>query len=197
MIRKYSLFVATSVLLTLLCAPYASAQEKAYPASADYEDTYDEGTVQNIANDLFGETSEGLAKVIQKIFADLGRPNAYIAGSEGSGAIVIGLRYGKGELNHKRQGKKKIFWTGPSVGFDLGGNASKVFTLIYNLKDADKIYRRFPAGEGLVYFVAGFGVNYQQRGKVIIAPIRTGVGWRLGVNLGYMKYSRKRKWLPL
>lgn len=197
MIRRFSIQFLIAAMTSFILGNAALAQQgDAYPATGAEEDTYDEGTIQNIANDFFGETSEGLAKVIQKIFADLGRPNAYIAGSEGAGAIVVGLRYGKGELNHRVQGAKDVFWTGPSIGFDLGGNASKVFTLVYNLDSIDDIYKRFPAGEGVVYFVAGFGVNYQQRGNTVIAPIRTGVGWRLGANLGYMKYTPKRKWLP-
>lgn len=171
----------------------------AFPAAAqeqNTDDTYDQDTIIDEAEDLFGEGAEGLAQIIEKIFADLGRPNAYIAGSEVSGALVFGLRYGNGKLVHKIEGERQIHWTGPSVGFDVGGNGSKVFTLVYHLYDTEEIYGRFPAGEGNIYYIGGLGVNYQQKGDIIIAPIRLGVGLRAGVNVGWIKYSKKRKWLP-
>lgn len=170
----------------------------AFPAAAQEQedDTYDKETIIDEAGQLFGEGAEGLAQIIEKIFADLGRPNAYIAGSEVSGALVFGLRYGNGRLVHKIEGERPIHWTGPSVGFDAGGNGSKVFTLVYDLYDTEEIYERFPAGEGNLYYIGGLGVNYQQKGDIIIAPIRLGVGLRAGVNVGWLKYSKKRKWLP-
>jgi hypothetical protein len=160
------------------------------------EDTYDEKTILQTSTDFFGETTEGLAKVIQKVFEDQGRPNAYITGEEASGAFVIGLRYGNGMLNRKKAAPRKIYWQGPSIGFDVGGNVSKVFVLIYHLGDTESIFKRFPGGEGIFYFVAGVGVNYQQSGNVILAPIRTGVGLRTGINLGYLHYGRKHSWIP-
>ncbi len=163
-------------------------------ARADNE--YNEDEILSAAEGFFGATSKGIAKVIQKIFSDHGRPNAYIAGEEIAGAIGIGLRYGKGHLFRKKYGGQRIYWQGPSIGFDLGGNASKVFTLIYNLNSRRQMYRRFPGGEGTIYVVAGFGVNYQQRGRVILAPIRTGVGLRAGVNIGYLHYGPEYRWLP-
>lgn len=158
--------------------------------------TYDEDTILNEAGDFFGEGAEGLGKIIEKIFADLGRPNGYIKGTEGSAALIIGLRYGSGELAHKIEGNRLVHWTGPSIGLDAGGNLSKSFTLVYNLYDTEDLYHRYPAIEGSFYYIGGLGVNYQKRGDVVLAPIRLGVGLRAGANIGYLKYSKKRKILP-
>ncbi len=164
------------------------------PAAAD--DTYSVEEITAKAKGFFGDTTEGLAKAIEKVFKDHGRPNAYIIGEEVSGAIGIGLRYGNGMLNRKASGARKIYWQGPSIGWDIGGNASKVFTLTYHLKSEDQMFQRYPGVDGSVYLVAGFGVNYQQSGDVILAPIRTGVGLRAGANVGYLHYNREHSWLP-
>jgi hypothetical protein len=160
------------------------------------DNTYSPEEIASKAEGFFGDTTEGLAKAIEKVFNDLGRPNGYIAGEEISGAIGVGLRYGKGNLNRKTAGARKVYWQGPSIGWDLGGNASKVFTLVYHLKGDDELFQRFPAVEGSFYFVAGLGVSYQQSGDVILAPIRTGVGLRTGANIGYLHYGREHSWLP-
>ncbi len=160
------------------------------------DDTYDQETIIETSTKFFGETTKGLAKVVEKVFADLGRPNAFIPGEEISGAFIVGLRYGSGELHRKNANPRKVYWQGPSVGFDVGGNASKVFVLVYHLKDTEQIYQRFPGVEGTIYFVAGIGVNYQQSGDIILAPIRTGVGLRAGANVGYLHYTRKSSLVP-
>ncbi|HEX8300716.1 DUF1134 domain-containing protein [Sphingomonas sp.] len=148
------------------------------------------------AEGVFGKGASGLAGIIENILKDQGSPNAYIAGSEGAAAIGVGLRYGKGALFHKVEGERKIYWTGPSIGFDLGGDASKVFVLVYNLYDSQDLYKRFPAGEGRAYFVGGFSASYMRRGNIVLIPVRLGVGWRLGVNAGYMKFTEKRRIVP-
>ncbi len=155
------------------------------------ENSYDERTVLEAGKEVFGEGAEGLGEVIESIFADLGRPNAYIVGEEVSGAFIAGIRYGDGVLHHKIEGEREVHWTGPSLGFDVGANGAKVFTLVYNLYDTEDLYRRFPAVEGQFYFVGGLGVAYFKRGDVVIAPIRLGVGLRAGANAGYMKFSKK------
>lgn len=167
----------------------------AAPALAE-EDTYSAEEISAKAKGFFGDTTEGLAKAIEKVFADHGRPNGYIVGEEISGAIGVGLRYGNGTLNRKVSGPRKVYWQGPSIGWDLGGNASKVFTLVYNLKNTDQLFQRYPGVDGSFYFVAGLGVNYQQAGDVVLAPIRTGVGLRAGANVGYLHYNREHSWLP-
>jgi hypothetical protein len=158
--------------------------------------TFDRVELIAAAEGVFGKGATGLAAMIEEILSDQGQPNAYIAGSEGSGAIVVGLRYGSGQMIHAVEGQRKVFWTGPSVGFDVGGDANKVFVLVYNLYDSQELYKRFPAGEGRVYFVGGLSASYLRRGDVVLIPIRLGVGWRAGVNVGYMKFSEKSRWFP-
>ncbi len=161
------------------------------------EDTYSAEEIFQETRSFFGETTEGLAKVIEKIFADHGRPNGYITGEEISGAIGVGVRYGNGRLVVKGGGSRKVYWQGPTIGFDFGGNASKVFVLVYHLPSVDALFQRYPGVEGSLYWVGGVGVNYQQSGNVVLAPIRLGAGLRAGVNIGYLHYSRKHSWIPL
>ncbi len=165
-------------------------------AADNEDDTYDQDSVLKEATDFFGETTEGLAKVIEKAFKDQGRPNAYIKGQEASGALTVGLRYGDGELIMKRGGGGKVYWAGPSVGFDVGGNASKVFTLVYKLPKASAIYRRFPGVDGSLYYIGGAGVNYQRANGITLAPIRLGVGLRAGASVGYIHYRREKSINP-
>ncbi|WP_431050206.1 DUF1134 domain-containing protein [Roseateles sp. L2-2] len=165
-------------------------------AADNEDDTYDQDSVLKEATDFFGETTEGLAKVIEKAFKDQGRPNAYIKGQEASGAVTVGLRYGDGDLIMKRGGGGKVYWAGPSVGFDVGGNASKVFTLVYKLPKASAIYRRFPGVDGSLYYIGGAGVNYQRANGITLAPIRLGVGLRAGASVGYVHYRREKSINP-
>ena len=158
--------------------------------------TYTAEEIVQAATGFFGDTTEGLAAAVEKAFADQGRPNAFITGEEISGAFFIGLRYGRGTLNRKTAAPRKVFFKGPSIGWDIGGNASKVFTLVYKLSDDELLFQRFPGVDGSFYFVAGLGMNYQQRGDVVLAPIRTGVGLRAGANVGFLHYDREEGWLP-
>jgi hypothetical protein len=129
---------------------------------------------------------------VERLFRDNGRPNAYISGQEISGAFAVGLRYGDGNIFMKNGEAARVFWQGPSVGFDAGGNASKVFTLVYNLGRVTDIYQRYPGLDGSAYFIGGVGVNYLQLGNVRLAPMRTGVGFRAGASVGYLAFSRER-----
>jgi hypothetical protein len=165
--------------------------------AAAEEDTYDQESVLKAATDFFGQTAEGLGKVIEKAFKEQGRPNGYIRGEEASGAIGVGLRYGEGELTLKRGASAKVYWSGPSIGFDLGGNASKVFVLVYHLPNVDAIYRRYPGVEGSLYYLGGAGINYQRADGVTLAPIRLGVGLRSGANVGYVHYRRHKSLNPI
>jgi hypothetical protein len=158
--------------------------------------TYKQEDVLSAAEGVFGRGAEGLAKLIEKIFKDQGEPNGYIAGREAGGAIAVGVRYGSGTLTHKVEGQMPVYWTGPSLGLDLGANGSKTFVLVYNLWDTAEIFRRYPAVEGNAYVVGGFTASYLRRGSVVLIPIRLGVGWRLGVNAGYMKFTKNSKWFP-
>jgi len=196
---KILTLVQASLGAALLSLTISSSATSA-PAEAEAAagQTYTQNEIVNRAAGFFGTTTEGLARAVERVFAEKGRPNAYITGVEGSGAVVVGLRYGDGDLFMKSNGERpvKVFWQGPSVGFDVGGNASKVFTLVYNLPNTEAIYQRFPGAEGSAYVVAGVGVNYQQNGRVILAPMRTGVGLRAGANIGYLSYSKERNILP-
>lgn len=159
-------------------------------------DTYQEGEIVKEAGDFFGAVSKGLADAVHTVFERYGEPNAYIKGEEASGAFVLGLRYGQGELVMKNGTRERVYWQGPSAGWDFGGNAVKVFTLIYNLPNGETIYQRFPGVEGSAYLVGGIGINYQQRDDIVLAPMRSGVGLRLGASVGYLKYTKTREWLP-
>ena len=158
--------------------------------------TFQRQEILAAAEGTFGKGAAGLAGIIERTLKDQGEPNAYIAGREAGGAIVVGLRYGSGTMFHKIEGQMPVHWTGPSIGFDLGGDASKVFVLVYNLYDSEDLFKRFPAGEGRLYVVGGFAASYLRRGNIVLIPIRLGVGWRQGVNLGYMKFSHKGRIIP-
>jgi len=158
---------------------------------------YTANEITDAGANFFGITTEAMAKGVQHVFGDLGEPDAYIKGDEGSGAFVVGLRYGSGWLVRKQREPKQVYWKGPSVGFDYGGNATKCFTLVYNRGEDRRLIQRNPGVEGTIYFVAGLGINYERSGGVTLAPMRTGVGLRAGVNAQYQVYSDKRDWFPL
>lgn len=187
--RASQLFLIGLLACLSLIAPASAANEE--------KDTYDQESIVKEAKMFFGEATEGLAKVIEKVFKEQGRPVGYIKGEELSAAITVGLSYGKGDLLLKSGEAAKVFWQGPSIGFDLGFNASKVFTLVYNLPSKNDIYQRFPGVDGSLYWIAGVGVNYQRRNDIVLAPIRLGAGWRTGASVGYLHYTRERSYLPL
>ena len=172
------------------------APEATAAATAKSGNTYEQQDVIAAAEGAFGKGAEGAAKLIEKAFKDLGQPNAYIVGREVSGAFVIGVRYGSGALISKVEGEMPVFWTGPSLGFDVGGDGSRVFTLVYHLDDSADLFHRFPGGEGKAYFIGGFTATYNQRDRVILVPIKLGVGVRLGINGGWVHYTRTSRLLP-
>ena len=157
---------------------------------------YSQNEIVHAASGFFGVADEKIAGVIERAFQQQGQPTGYIAGNEGSGAVVVGLRYGSGELYMKHHPRTHVYWQGPSAGFDFGGNLSRVFTLCYALQDPSELFRRFPGVEGSIYVVAGFGLNYQRADNIVLAPIRTGVGGRVNASVGYLEYSRKRHISP-
>jgi hypothetical protein len=148
------------------------------------------------AEDLFGRGARGLASILEDILREQGEPTAYIAGQEAGGAFMLGVRYGSGVMHHTIEGDRNVYWTGPSIGFDVGGDVNKVFVLVYNLHDSQQLFRRFPGGEGRAYFVGGFSAQYLRQGDVVLIPVRLGGGLRLGVNVGYMRFSERNRWLP-
>jgi len=177
----------------------ASAAGSTLPSDAPTQassDTYGQDDLIGAAEGVFGKGAQGLAGLIEDLLREQGEPNGYIVGREGGGAFIFGVRYGSGTLHHRIEGERKLYWTGPSLGFDAGANAGNTFVLVYNLFDTQDIFRRYPAGEGQAYFVGGMHASYMRRGDVVLIPIRVGAGLRLGVNAGYMRFSEKHRWLP-
>ncbi|MDB5438302.1 MAG: hypothetical protein JWM33_729 [Caulobacteraceae bacterium] len=170
-------------------APYSGGQPRLAP-------TYDSQEIVNAVSDFMGVTAEAAGAAVQRVFKDNGNPTGYIAGEEISAAITGGLRYGHGFLYMKDKPNTTLYWQGPSIGFDLGINASRVFTLCYNLQYPDAIFRRYPGVEGTAYFIGGIGVNYAKADDITLAPMRAGIGMRLGANVGYLAYSRQRNLFP-
>jgi hypothetical protein len=168
-----------------------------FAADVTDEQTYDEAGTLKAVTDFFGQTTEGLAQVVAKAFREQGRPNGYIRGEEVAAAITAGVRYGEGELVLKSGATKKVYWAGPSVGFDLGANASKVFVLVYKLPDVQAIFKRYPGVDGSLYYVGGVGLNYQRLDGVTLAPIRLGAGLRAGASVGYVHYRPEKSLNPL
>lgn len=169
------------------------------PAVADAAvgaDTYAQDDLIGAAEGIFGKGAKGLAGLIEDLLRKQGEPNGYIVGREAGGAFIFGARYGSGTLHHKVEGERQVYWTGPSLGLDAGANAGNTFVLVYNLFDSEDIFRRYPAGEGQAYLVGGLHASYMRRGDVVLIPIRIGAGLRLGVNAGYMRFSKKQRWLP-
>lgn len=178
-----------TMTITLLAALVLST-------SASRAQQYTAQEIVDSGHKFFGETSGGLATVVEKIFASYGLPNGYLLGEEGSGALIGGLTYGEGTLYTKNAGDHKVFWQGPSLGWDFGGEGSRVMMLVYNLDDISSLYNRFGGVAGSAYVIAGVGFNVLQSNRVLIVPIRTGVGARLGVNLGYLKLTEMPTWNP-
>ncbi|HEY9216887.1 MAG TPA: DUF1134 domain-containing protein [Phenylobacterium sp.] len=170
--------------------------QEADAAPPERAQTYTQDEIVTNVSDFMGVTAETAGGAIERVFGQYGQPTGYIAGEEASGAFTVGARYGRGLLYMKGKPPVEVFWQGPTVGFDVGGNASRVFTLVYNLQYPDAIYQRFPGVEGSAYFIGGLGVNYQRANEITLAPIRAGVGFRLGANVGYLAYTRQRNILP-
>ncbi|MEO1206997.1 MAG: EipA family protein [Pseudomonadota bacterium] len=158
--------------------------------------TYSQGEIVRAGHGFFGSVSKGLASAVEYAFKNAGRPNGYILGEDAGGAFVAGLRYGEGRLHTRRFGTQKVYWQGPTLGYDFGAEGSKTMVLIYNLDHPSQIYERFGGVQGSAYLVGGVSIQFQKRGDVTLAPIRSGVGLRLGANVGYLKYTRSPTWNP-
>lgn len=188
--------------------PYGAPQEDA--RTEVYEDVppaaqggppedgqyYSQGEIMKAGHGFFGSVSKGLGQAVEWAFQKAGRPNGYILGEDAGGALIAGLRYGEGTLHTKDAGSHKVYWQGPTVGYDVGAEGSKVMVLVYNLRDPSEIYNRFGGVQGAAYLVGGVGVQLQKSGDVTLAPIRSGLGVRLGANVGYLKYTRNPTWNP-
>lgn len=187
-------FNAIRMFLVALILSVASLGPATREARAAGEYTVQE--IVDAGHGFFGETSGALAKVIEEAFQQHGLPNGYILGQEGSGAFVAGLTYGEGQLNTKNAGQHDVFWQGPSLGIDYGGNGTRVMMLVYDLPSVDSLFARYGGVSGSAYVVAGVGMTVLKSRNVVLVPIRTGVGARLGVNVGYLKLTRQPTWNP-
>jgi len=160
------------------------------------EETFSVAEIKAAGRGFFGTISTSLANGINYTFQKVGRPTGYILGREGGGAFLAGLRYGKGRLIMKRYGSQKVYWRGPSLGYDAGAEGSRTMFLIYNLRNPKQLYRRFSGADGAAYLVGGVGITFLTNGKIVMAPIRSGIGLRLGASVGYLKFSDKPGWNP-
>jgi hypothetical protein len=165
-------------------------------AQADAGQSFTAQEIVDSGHQFFGATSGGLASLVETIFASYGMPNGYILGEEGSGAIVGGLTYGEGTLYTKNVGDHRVYWQGPSLGWDFGGQGSRTMILVYNLDSIGSLYRRYAGVAGSAYVIAGLGFNVLKNGNTLLVPVRTGVGARLGVNVGYLKLTSGPTWNP-
>jgi hypothetical protein len=165
--------------------------------SPGFDDTYSSEEIVAAGHKFFGKAARGLGEAVEYVFENQGRPTAYIVGEEGAGAFIGGLRYGEGTIYYKNGIRQKIYWQGPSLGLDVGADGARSLVLVYNSTTPHEIYgKRFGGVEGSAYLVGGVGVNFQKSNDIILAPIRTGLGARLGANVGYLKYSKAPTWNP-
>jgi hypothetical protein len=186
-----------TLLWTLaLVVPLLSCGIEPSAAQSGPEQRYDSNEIIDAGHRFFGDLSRGLASVVEKATSQWGQPNGYILGQEGSGAFVAGLRYGEGMLYTKNAGDLKVFWEGPSVGFDWGGDGARTMMLVYNLPRTDAVYQRFGGINGSAYFIGGFGMTALTANNIVVVPIRAGVGLRLGANVGYLKFTPSATWNP-
>jgi hypothetical protein len=188
-----------AVLLITLAAAAADAQQAApaepQPPPANH---FSSNEIIDAGQHFFGSVSKGIASVVQKASSRWGEPNGYILGEEASGAFVGGLRYGDGTLFTKNAGDLRVYWQGPTLGFDAGGDGARTMMLVYNLPRTDAIFDRFGGVAGSAYFIGGFGMTALTAGgnDMVVVPIRSGVGLRLGANVGYLKFTARPTWNP-
>ncbi len=172
------------------------AAAQGQPPRSSGSDTFSPGEVVRAGHRFFGGVTRGLAELVERATSQWGQPNGYILGQEGSGAFVVGLRYGDGTLYTKNAGDRRVFWEGPSIGFDAGGDGARTMMLVYNLPATDAVFQRFAGVDGSAYFVGGLGMTALTANNIVVVPIRTGVGLRLGANIGYLKFTPNKTWNP-
>ena len=178
-----------------LAAMSATAPAKAPPRPGE-RDTFSSAELVESGHHFFGNVSRGLATAMEEAVRRWGEPSGYILGQEGSGAMIGGVRYGEGQLYTRRGRGEKVFWQGPTIGFDVGGEGARSMMLVYGMQDRQDLYRRFAEVDGSAYLIAGVGVTAARADDVIVVPIRTGLGLRLGVNVGYLKFTERPTWNP-
>jgi len=200
-LARLALPFAAALLLGACATTPSNGDANAAPADtssvgSDQDEGYDKYQTTQEAVDFLGGSAEAIAQVVDRAFAQYGRPNAIIKGEEGGGAVVLGVRYGKGEFMAKTGVTQTVYWQGPSIGWDFGGDAGRVFMLVYNLPRPDLIYQRFAGVSGSAFLVGGVGMHYLRSQSIVVAPIRVGVGLRLGASVGYMQFTQEKSYNP-
>lgn len=188
MFKRLALLVA---VLAAMAAPMPAAF-----AQGSLSDTYEGADLIDSGKEFFGSASQGLASLVERAVSQFGLPNGYILGEDAGGALFAGARYGEGVLYTRNAGEYNVYWQGPSVGFDIGGDGSKVMMLVYNLGQIQDVLGRFVGVDGSAYIVGGFGMTVIKRSNIVLVPIRSGVGARLGLNIGYLKFTNEPTWNP-
>lgn len=198
--RSRSTFLAAAAFAALVGAlPLSAAAQtvqRAYASNPGNPNSFNSNELVESGHQFFGSASRGIALALQEAIRRWGEPNGYILGQEASGAFFGGLRYGEGKLFTRNAGNRRIFWQGPSLGFDVGGDGARTMMLVYNMPFTDALYKRFVGVDGSAYFIGGFGVTAVAADEMIVVPIRAGVGARLGVNVGYLKFTPEPTWNP-
>ncbi|WP_423066740.1 DUF1134 domain-containing protein [Devosia sp. CN2-171] len=184
-------FVALTAATLVLAPTMSYAQQQ-----GSLSDTYSGEELVDTGHQFFGSVAQGLASVVERAVSQFGLPNAYILGEEAGGAIFAGARYGEGTMYTRNQGEHPVFWQGPTVGLDFGGDGSKVMMLVYNLAQISDVFGRYPGVDGSAYVIGGLGMTVVKYGDVVMVPIRSGVGARLGINVGYLKFTQEPTWNP-
>ncbi|WP_224703438.1 DUF1134 domain-containing protein [Devosia aquimaris] len=188
MLKRFALIIA---LVAAVLAPLPAAH-----AQGSLSDSYSGSELVDSGKQFFGSASQGLASVVERAVSQFGLPNGYVLGEDAGGALFAGARYGEGVLYTRNAGEYNLYWQGPSIGFDVGGDGSKVMMLVYSLNQIQDVLGRFAGVDGSAYIVGGFGMTVIKRGNVVIVPIRSGVGARLGINVGYLKFTAEPTWNP-
>jgi hypothetical protein len=196
-LNRRSALAAIGLAMMSFGAMAAAETTSSISRSSSVDDTYSSEEIVAAGHKFFGKAARGLGEAVEYVFDSQGRPTGYIVGEEGSGAFFGGLRYGEGTIYYKNGTHQKIYWQGPSLGIDFGADGARTLVLVYNSSNPRQIYgKRFGGVEGSAYLVGGVGVNFQKNRDIVLAPIRTGIGARLGANLGYLKYSNSPTWNP-
>ena len=191
------LLVALAIIQAKAQQTGSVSQTQTYPSNQGNQSTYSSNELIDSGHRFFGSVSKGLARIIERAVSEWGVPNGYVLGEEGGGAFIAGLRYGEGVLYTKNAGDLKVYWQGPSLGFDVGGEGARTMMLVYNLPATTAIYDRFGGIDGSAYFIGGFGMTALTSNRIVLVPIRSGLGFRLGANVGYLKFTPQSTWNPL
>jgi hypothetical protein len=190
--RAVMRFAAAVIVAGLLAAIAAPAKAQ----SQGNRNTFSSNEILQAGHQFFGGVSRGLANLVERAASQWGQPNGYILGQEGGAALIGGLRYGEGVLYTKNAGDLKVYWQGPSLGWDIGGDGARTMMLVYNLPTTHAIYRRFGGVDGSAYLIGGLGMTALTANNIVVVPIRSGVGLRLGASIGYLKFTPQATWNP-